>query len=99
MSSSRNNTLEFSSVGSEAFTSGGSATGQRYGALQIINDTVFSALVASNVDGIANLQTITIAAGLLYIYDLAQHSNTFDQNNYGRLYSIPRHRHFPTECR
>jgi hypothetical protein len=43
MSSSRNNTLEFSSVGSEAFTSGGSATGQRYGALQIINDTVFSA--------------------------------------------------------
>ena len=58
MSSSRNNTLEFSSVGSEAFTSGG-----RYGALQIINDTVFSALVASNVDGIANLQTITIAAG------------------------------------
>ena len=63
MSSSRNNTLEFSSVGSEAFTSGGSATGQRYGALQIINDTVFSALVASNVDGIANLQTITIAAG------------------------------------
>ena len=63
MSSSRNNTLEFSSVGSEAFTSGGSATGQRYGALQIINDTVFSALVASNVDGIANLQTITIGAG------------------------------------
>tara|TARA_R110000782_G_scaffold264810_1_gene358184 strand:+ start:721 stop:978 length:258 start_codon:yes stop_codon:yes gene_type:complete len=63
MSSSRNNALEFSSAGSEAFTSGGSATGKRYGALQIINDTVFSVLVAGNVDGIANLQGITIAAG------------------------------------
>jgi hypothetical protein len=63
MSSSRNNTLEFSSVGSEAFTSGGSTSGQRYGALQIINDTVFSSLTASNVDGIANLQSITLAAG------------------------------------
>ena len=63
MANSRNNALEFSSVGSEAFTSGGSTTGQRYGALQIINDTVFSALVADNVDGIANLLSITIAAG------------------------------------
>ena len=60
---SRNNALEFSSVGSEAFTSGGSASGQRYGALQIINDTVFSSLTASNVDGIVNLQSITLAAG------------------------------------
>ena len=63
MSSSRNNTLEFSSVGSEAFTSGGSATGQRYGALQIINDTVFSSLTAVNVQSIFNLESITIGAG------------------------------------
>ena len=60
---SRNNALEFSTVGSEAFTSGGSTSNQRYGALQIINDTVFSSLTASNVYGIANLQSITLAAG------------------------------------
>tara|TARA_R110000772_G_scaffold21929_1_gene59745 strand:+ start:1041 stop:1298 length:258 start_codon:yes stop_codon:yes gene_type:complete len=63
MANSRNNALEFSSVGSEAFTSGGSATGRRYGALQIINDTIFSNLVASNVESTGNLQGITIAAG------------------------------------
>ena len=63
MSSSRNNTLEFSSVGSDILEAADAVTGQRYGALQIINDTIFSNLVADNVDGITNLQGITIAAG------------------------------------
>ena len=65
MSSSRNNALEFSSAGSEAFTSGGSATGKRYGALQVLNDTVFGALTASSIDGTAKLVGPTFAAGTI----------------------------------
>ena len=63
MSSSRNNTLEFSSVGSDILEAADAVTGKRYGALQIINDTVFSALTASNVDGSSKLVGPTIAAG------------------------------------
>ena len=65
MSSSRNNTLEFSSVGSEILESANAVTGQRYGALQILNDTVFGALVASNIDGTAKLVGPTFAAGTI----------------------------------
>ena len=65
MSSSRNNTLEFSSVGSEILIAADAVTAKRYGALQVINDAVFSALTASNVDGTANLLGTTIAAGTI----------------------------------
>ena len=65
MSSSRNNTLEFSSVGSEILIAADAVTGQRYGALQIINDTVFSVLTSGNVIGTANLLGATIAAGTI----------------------------------
>ena len=65
MSSSRNNTLEFSSVGSEILIAADAVTAKRYGALQVINDAVFSALTASNVDGTVNLLGSTIAAGTI----------------------------------
>jgi len=63
MSSSRNNTLEFSSVGSDILEAADAVTGKRYGALQIINDTVFSNLFDSNVNGSSKLVGPTIAAG------------------------------------
>ena len=65
MASSRNNALEFSSAGSEILIAADAVTAKRYGALQIINDTVFSALTASNVDGTVNLLGATIAAGTI----------------------------------
>ena len=65
MASSRNNALEFSSVGSEIISGGDAVTAKRYGALQIINDTVFSSLTASNVDGISGLFGITFVAGTI----------------------------------
>tara|TARA_R110002126_G_scaffold284059_1_gene433577 strand:- start:250 stop:507 length:258 start_codon:yes stop_codon:yes gene_type:complete len=65
MASSRNNALEFSSAGSEILIAADAVTAKRYGALQVINDAVFSALTASNVDGVANLVGATIAAGTI----------------------------------
>ena len=65
MASSRNNALEFSSAGSEILIAADAVTAKRYGALQVINDAVFSALTASNVDGTVNLLGSTIAAGTI----------------------------------
>ena len=65
MSSSRNNTLEFSSVGSDILEGGDAVTDKRYGALQILNDTVFGALTASSIDGTAKLVGSTFAAGTI----------------------------------
>lgn len=64
MSSSRNNTLEFSSVGSQVLNAGDSVTGKRFGAIQIIQDTIFTTLTAGNVDQSSALLTgVTIGAG------------------------------------
>ena len=66
MSSSRNNTLEFSSVGSEVLDAGDSVTGKKYGAIQIITDTNFSTLTANNVDqSSAVLTGVEIGAGIV----------------------------------
>ena len=67
MSSSRNNTLEFSSVGSEVLGAGDSVTAKRYGAIQLVADTNFSVLTASNVDmpQAANLTGVGIGAGTI----------------------------------
>ena len=66
MSSSRNNTLEFSSVGSEVLNAGDSVTGKRYGAIQVITDTNFSTLTADNVDqSSAVLTGVGIGAGTI----------------------------------
>ena len=61
---SRNNALEFSTVGSEVLNAGDSVTGKKYGAIQIITDTNFSTLTASNVDqSSASLTGVGIGAG------------------------------------
>ena len=66
MSSSRNNTLEFSSVGSEVLNAGDSVTGKRYGAIQLVTDTNFSVLTANNVDqSLAALTGVGIGAGTI----------------------------------
>jgi len=63
MANSKNNALEFSSAGSEILEAANAVTGKRYGALQILNDTVFGALTASSIDGTAKLVGPTFAAG------------------------------------
>jgi len=61
---SRNNALEFSTVGSEVLDAGDSVTGKKYGAIQIITDTNFSTLTANNVDqSSAALTGVGIGAG------------------------------------
>lgn len=63
---SRNNALEFSTVGSEVLDAGDSVTGKKYGAIQIITDTNFSTLTASNVDqSSASLTGVGIGAGTI----------------------------------
>jgi hypothetical protein len=63
MSKSRNNALEFSTVGSEVLESTDAVTGKRYGALQVINDSVFSVLTAGNLTDGSKLIGQTILAG------------------------------------
>ena len=65
MSSSRNNTLEFSSVGSDILEGGDAVTGKRYGALQTLEPTVFDALTASSIEDSSKLIGITFAAGTI----------------------------------
>jgi len=63
---SRNNALEFSSVGSEVLDAGDSVTGKKYGAIQTITDTNFSTLTANNVDqSSAVLTGVEIGAGIV----------------------------------
>ena len=63
---SRNNALEFSSVGSEVLNAGDSVTSKKYGAIQVITDTNFSTLTASNVDqSLAVLTGVGIGAGTI----------------------------------
>ena len=63
---SRNNALEFSTVGSEVLDAGDSVTGKKYGAIQIITDTNFSTLTANNVDqSSAVLTGVEIGAGIV----------------------------------
>jgi len=63
---SRNNALEFSSVGSEVLNASDSVTGKKYGAIQIITDTNFSTLTADNVDqSSAVLTGVGIGAGTI----------------------------------
>ena len=63
---SRNNALEFSTVGSEVLDAGDSVTGKKYGAIQIITYTNFSTLTANNVDqSSAVLTGVEIGAGIV----------------------------------
>ena len=64
MSSSRNNTLEFSSAGSQILGSGDEATLASIGAIQVINDTVLATLTSSSIDVSKQILTgVTIPAG------------------------------------
>jgi len=49
MASSRNNALEFSSVGSIVINAGDGATAGSFGAIQFLKDSTLSALTATNV--------------------------------------------------
>ena len=66
MASSRNNALEFSSVGSVLATSLDSTTGS-FGAIQVLQDTTFGTVVSSNVDQTTHtaLSGKTLGAGTI----------------------------------
>jgi hypothetical protein len=57
MASSRNNTLEFSSAGSQILGGGDEATITSIGAIQVINDTVLLTLTSNTID--VSLQALT----------------------------------------
>lgn len=64
MASSRNNTLEFSSAGSQVLGASDTATLTSIGAIQVINDAVFATVTGSNVDQSLQVLTgITVPAG------------------------------------
>ncbi len=50
MASSRNNTLEFSSAGSQILGNGHQSDLTSMGAVQCLQDTIFTTLTASNID-------------------------------------------------
>jgi hypothetical protein len=67
MASSRNNALEFSSVGSIVINAqtGASPIGT-YGAIQVLKDSTISALTASNVANLGDLITTFGAGTIIY---------------------------------
>lgn len=66
MSKSRNNALEFSSVGSVIVDSAaGSVTG-RFGAIQVLKDCEINSLAGSSIENIAKLETTFPAGTVLY---------------------------------
>lgn len=65
MSQSKNNALEFSSVGSEVLSGTGTATGN-FGAIQIVTDSAISAIAGESITGITGYQTDLSAGTVLY---------------------------------
>jgi hypothetical protein len=66
MSKSRNNALEFSSVGSVIVDlAAGTVTG-RFGAIQVLKDCEISEVVGSSVENINKLQTTFPAGTVIY---------------------------------
>lgn len=66
MASSRNNALEFSSVGSIVINAADGATAGRFGAIQFLKDSTISAITSTNVDNDADLLTSLGAGTILY---------------------------------
>ena len=64
MASSRNNALEFSSAGSVVVTNESAPAG-RYGAIQILKDTILTNLASTNVVNVNNLNNTTLGAGTI----------------------------------
>tara|TARA_S200002703_G_scaffold35254_3_gene30392 strand:+ start:113 stop:367 length:255 start_codon:yes stop_codon:yes gene_type:complete len=66
MSKSRNNALEFSSVGSVIVDlAAGTVTG-RFGAIQVLQDCEISSIAGSSVDNISKLETTFPAGTVIY---------------------------------
>ena len=66
MASSRNNALEFSSVGSIVINADDGATAGSFGAIQFLKDSTLSALTATNITNSADLLTSFGAGTILY---------------------------------
>ena len=66
MASSRNNALEFSSVGSIVINAADGATAGTFGAMQFLKDSTLSALTATNVENSADLLTAFGAGTIIY---------------------------------
>lgn len=66
MASSRNNALEFSSVGSIVINAADGATAGSFGAIQFLKDSTLSALTATNVTNSADLLTSFGAGTIIY---------------------------------
>ena len=60
--SQRNNELEFSHLGGVVVNDTTATTG-RFGAIQVINDAVFSAITAPEYTDASDLTTLTLSAG------------------------------------
>jgi hypothetical protein len=66
MAKSRNNTLEFSSAGSQILGGGDSSSITSIGAIQVINDTELATLTSSNIDTSKQVLTgATLPAGTI----------------------------------
>ena len=66
MASSRNNTLEFSSAGSQILGGGDGATITSIGAIQVINDTILATLTSKSIDTSLQVLTgVTLPAGTI----------------------------------
>ena len=66
MAKSRNNALEFCSVGSIVINAADGATAGKIGAIQFLKDSTLSALTATNVDNSADLLTSFGAGTIIY---------------------------------
>jgi hypothetical protein len=66
MASSRNNALEFSSVGSIVINAADGATAGKFGAIQFLKERTLSALTATNVENSADLLTSFGAGTIIY---------------------------------
>lgn len=66
MSKSRNNALEFSSVGSVIVDSAAGTVTGRFGAIQVLKDCEISGIAGSSVEEINNLATTFPAGTVIY---------------------------------
>ncbi len=66
MSKSRNNALEFSSVGSIIIDSAAGATTGNFGAIQVLQDATISGIAGESITNITKLQSTFSAGVVLY---------------------------------
>lgn len=64
MSKSRNNALEFSSVGSIIIDAAAGATAGNFGAIQVLQDATISAVAGESITNLTKLQS-TFSTGLV----------------------------------